>query len=97
MEKIIKSEVTKSSSSKIADRFKLIINITPNLTRVATQHGNIRICLHRFKIINSIPAYCIEDQAVDHVILLCILINRERNKVIVKVLKTENWSISNKI
>ena len=45
-----KGAITKSFFAKIADRLKIKVNITPNLTTMVTGHGNIKSCLHKYKI-----------------------------------------------
>jgi hypothetical protein len=42
-----KGAIMKSFSPKIADRLKMKINVTPNLTSMVTGHGDIKSYLHK--------------------------------------------------
>jgi hypothetical protein len=53
-----KGEITKQYFPVVAGRLKININITSNLTTIVMGHGNIRSCLHRFKIINTPTCAC---------------------------------------
>jgi len=44
---------TKLYFPKVADRLKLKISVTPNLTKMVTGHGNIKSYLYKYKIIDS--------------------------------------------
>ena len=44
-ERSLKGVITKSFFPKIADRLKLRINATPNLTTIVTEHGHIKTYL----------------------------------------------------
>jgi len=46
-----KGAITKSFFPKIADRLKVKINVTPNFTTMVTEHGNIKLYLHKYKIL----------------------------------------------
>jgi hypothetical protein len=71
------------------------INITQNFTTMVTGHGNIRSYLHRFKIIDTSVCPCsTTDQTTDHLLFECELLNKERDKLISSILKTDVWPIS---
>jgi hypothetical protein len=54
---------------KVADRLKLKINVTPNLTMIVTGHGNIKSYLYKYKIIDSSMCHCkIGKQTTDHIL-----------------------------
>jgi hypothetical protein len=71
------------------------INITPNFTTIVTGHGHIISYLRRFKIIETpMCPCCTTDQTIDHLLFECELLNKERDKLISTVLKTDVWVIS---
>ena len=54
--------------SKVTDKLKLKINVTPNLTMMVTGHGNIKSYLYKYKIIDSLMCPCkIGEQTTDHI------------------------------
>jgi hypothetical protein len=62
---------------------------------MVTRHGNVRSYLHRFKIIETPICPCsTTDQTIDHLLFECELLNKERDKLIPTVLKTDVWPIS---
>jgi hypothetical protein len=62
---------------------------------MVTGHGNIRSHLHRFKITETPACPCsTTDQTIDHLLFECELLNKERDKLISTVLKTDVWPIS---
>jgi hypothetical protein len=86
-----KGAITKTFFTKILDRLKLKINLTPNFTTIITGHGNIKTYLHKYKIIESPMSSCGEgEQTIDHIILDCELVERERHRPKPEVLRTEN-------
>jgi len=71
------------------------INITQNFTTMVTGHGNIRSYLHRFKIIETPICPCgTTDRTTDGLLFECELLNKERDSLISRVLKTDVWPIS---
>jgi len=63
-----KGATTKLYFPEVADRLKLKINVTPNLTMVVTGHGNIKSYLYKYKIIDSSTFPCkIGEQKTDHI------------------------------
>jgi hypothetical protein len=90
-----KGAITKSFFSKITDRLKLKINITPNFTAIVTRHGNIKTYLAKYRIIESLMCPCEEgDQSVDHIIYDCKLLEQERSRLKAVVIQTEKWPVS---
>jgi ribonuclease HI len=80
---------------EVTERLQMKINITHNFTAMVTGHGNIRSYLHRFKIIETPVCPCgTTDQTIDHLIFECKLLNRERDRLISAILKSDVWPIS---
>ena len=76
---------------------KLRINATRNFTSIVTGHGNIKTYtyLYRYKIIESPMCSCDEgEQAVDHVLYECKLLEHETDRLKAAVIRSENWPIS---
>jgi hypothetical protein len=64
-----KGRTTKEFFPDVAERLKLKINLTQNLTTIVTGHGKTRAYLHRFKIIEEPTRPCGKgDQTTDHLI-----------------------------
>jgi hypothetical protein len=92
-----KGEITKAYFPVVADRLNMNINITSNLTTIVTGHSNIISYLHRFKIIDTPTCACgSSDQTVDHMLYECAFINKERESLILTVVKTDVWPIGKK-
>jgi len=63
---------------KVADRLKLKINVTPNLTMMVTGHGNIKSYLYKYKLIDSSMCPCkIGEQTTDRILYDCELVKQE--------------------
>jgi hypothetical protein len=90
-----KGEITREYFPVVADRLKMKINVTQNFTTMVMGHGSVRSCLHRFKIIESPICPCgTTEQTVNHILVECELLNKERNNLISAVLKTDIWPIT---
>jgi hypothetical protein len=90
-----KEEITKEYLPVVADRLSMKLNNTQNFTSMVTGHGNIKSYLHRFKITETPLCPCgTKDQAIDHLLFECELLNQERDSLISTVSKTEVWPIS---
>jgi hypothetical protein len=64
-----KGVTTKLYFPKVADRLKLKINVTPNLTMMVADHGNIKSYLYKYKIIDgSMCPYKIGEQTTEHIL-----------------------------
>jgi hypothetical protein len=76
-----KGAITKSFFPKISDRFKVRIKTTPNFMAIVTGHGNIKMYLYKYKIIES-PKYTCEegDQSVDHILFDCKLLEHDKSQ-----------------
>jgi hypothetical protein len=75
-----KGATTKLYFPKVADRLKLEINVTPNLTMMMTGHGNIEPYLYKYKIIDSSMCPCkIGEQTLDNILYGCELVKQERD------------------
>ena len=84
-----KGAITKSFFAKIADRLKIKVNITPNLTTMVTGHGNIKSYLHKYKILGSPMCSCKSgEQTVDHILFGCKLLEQERDSLKAAVLQS---------
>jgi hypothetical protein len=78
-----KGEITKEFFPVVADILSMKINITQNFTSMVTGHGNIKSYLHLFKIIETPLCPCgTKDQRIDHLLLECELLNKERDSLI---------------
>ena len=74
---------------------QLRITETPNLTTIVTGHGNIKIYLYKYKIIESPLCSCDEsEQSVDHILYECKLLEHERDRLKAAVIRSENWPVS---
>jgi len=95
MHRTTKGATTKLYFPKVADRLKLKINVTPNLTMMVTGHGNIKSYLYKYKIIDSSMCPCkIGEQTTDHILYDCELVEQERDKLKAEILRSENWLVS---
>jgi hypothetical protein len=57
-----------------------------------TGHGNIKTYLHRFKIVDSPKCPCgHNDQTIEHLLLDCTILNKERDRLISAVSRTDDW------
>jgi hypothetical protein len=90
-----KGRTMKEYFPAVAERLKMKINITQNFTSMVTGHGNIRSYLHRFKIIETPICPCgTKDQTILHLLFECELLNKERDRLILTVSKTDIWLTS---
>ena len=86
-----KGATTKLYFSKVADRLKLEINVTTNLTMMVTGHGNIKSYMYNYKIIDSSMCPCkIGEQTADSILYDCELVKQERDKLKAEILRSEN-------
>lgn len=87
-----KGKTTKDYFPEVTERLNTKINLTQNFTTMVTGHGNIKSYLHRFKLIESPKCPCgHNDQTVDHLLLECALLQKERDCLISAVSRTDNW------
>jgi len=64
---------------------------------MVTGNGNLRSYLHRFKIIETSMSPCsTTDRTIDHFLFECDLLNKERDNLILTLLKTDVWPIKPK-
>jgi hypothetical protein len=86
--------ITREYFPVVTESLQMNINITQNFPTMVTGHGNIRSYLHRFKIIDTPVCPCsITDQTKDRLLFECELLNKERDKLISTILKTDVWPI----
>jgi hypothetical protein len=90
-----KALTTKEFFPNIKDILNAKIILTPNLTAFVTSHGKIKSCLHRFKIIESpdCPFGGGGIQTVDHLIFDCSILQDEREHLIGKISRHDNWPV----
>ena len=89
-----KGATTKLYFPKVADRLKLKINVTLNMTMMVTGHGNIKSYLYKYKITDSSLCSCKTEQTTHHMLYDCELVKQERDKLKAEILRSENWPIS---
>jgi len=94
-ERSSKVAITKPFFPKIADKLKLRINATPKFTAIVTGHGNIKIYLYNYKIIESPMCSLKEgDQSVDHILFDCKLLEHDRVRQQAAVTRSVKWPVS---
>ena len=76
-----KGSITKEYFPNVEERLKMKINVTQNLTAIATEHGKTRAYLHRFKITEEPTCPCgTAEQRTDHPIYECEMIKKREGK-----------------
>jgi len=86
-----KGATTKLYFPKVAGGLKLKNNVTPNLTKMVTGHGNIKSYLYKYKLIDSSMCPCkIGEQTADSILYDCELVKQERDKLKAEILRSEN-------
>jgi hypothetical protein len=61
---------------------KLKINATPDFTTMVTGRGNIKLHLHKYKIIDIPMCSCKSgEQTTDHILFDCELVEQERDRL----------------
>jgi hypothetical protein len=94
-DRTIKSRTTKDFFPNIKDRLKNKIKITPNFTAFVTAHSKTKAYLHRFKIIDSPECPCGGgDQTVDHLLYDRTILQNERERLIGKISRQDNWPVN---
>jgi hypothetical protein len=62
---------------------------------MVTGHGNIKLYLHKYKIVDSPICSCKSgEQTVDHILFDCKLLDQERDGLKAAVLRSENWPMT---
>jgi ribonuclease HI len=90
-----KAATRKEFFPNIKTRLSTKITQTPNFTAMVTLHGNIREYLHRFKIIESPDCPCGGgNQTVDNIIYECYILQDERERLIGKIARQDNWPVN---
>jgi hypothetical protein len=93
-----KGKITKDYFPIVAERMKMKIITTHNLTNMLTGHGNVNAYLHRFKIANTPTCPCGKtDQTIDHLLHECDLLITQRYTLRSRISKSESWPISKDI
>ncbi|KAJ4430157.1 hypothetical protein ANN_22367 [Periplaneta americana] len=85
-----KGAITKSFFPSIKDRLKINLPIGAEFTSIVTDHGFTRSYLHRFKIIPTptCPCRLQEEQTVNHIILICATLIKERRILRANIIPT---------
>ena len=90
-----KASTTKEFFPNIKDRLETKITITPNFTALVTSHGKTKSYLHRFKIIESPDCPCGGgSQTVEHLLFDCTILQEERERLIGKISRHDNWPVN---
>jgi hypothetical protein len=90
-----KGRITKDYFPKVAERLHTKIHLTQNFTTMVTGHGNIKLYLHRFKIIDAPDCPCGNDnQTTEHILLKCAILHEERERLIASVAEEDSWPIN---
>ena len=90
-----KAHTTKEFFPNIKDRLNTKIILTPNFTAFVTSHGKIKPYLHRFKTIESPDCPCGSgSQTVDHLLFDCTILQDERERLIGKIARHDNWPVN---
>jgi len=90
-----KGKITKDFFPDVKERLNLNINLTQDFTAMLTGHGKTNSYLHSFKTIKTPIFPCgNSDQNIDHLILECKLLNKERNVLKQSILKMNDWPTS---
>jgi len=92
------AHTTKEFFPNIKDRLNIKIILTPNFTAFLTSHGKTKSYLHRFKIIESPDCPCGGggggSQTVDHLLFDCTILQDEREGLIGKISRLDNWPVT---
>jgi len=90
-----KASTTKEFFPKVKDRLNTKIPLTPHFTAFVTSHGKTKAYLHRFHIIESPDCPCGRgSQTVDHLLFYCNILQKERERLIGKISRQDNWPVS---
>jgi ribonuclease HI len=88
----IKGRTTKEFFPDVAERLKMKISLSQNLTTIVTWHSKTRAYLHQFKIIEEPTCPCGKgDQTTDHLIFECELLTEEGDRLKSTVVQTNKW------
>jgi hypothetical protein len=94
-EETTKGAITKEFFPSVERRLAMNLNLGPNVITLMTGHGNIRLYLHRLKIISSSECPCKHGiQTVDLLIFQCNRLKHERETLKTSVLKVGNWPVN---
>jgi len=94
-DKTTKGPTKKEFFPNIKDRLKNKINITPNFTAFVTAHGKTKAYLHPFKIREPPECPCGgKSQTVDHLLYECTILQNERERLIGKISRQDNWPVN---
>jgi len=92
-----KGRTTKDFFPDVAERLKMKINLTQNLSAIVMGHGKTKAYLQGFKIIENATCRCAKrDQTTDHLIFECELLTKERNRMNSSISQTNRWPTNKK-
>ena len=78
----------------VTERLKMKLRLSPNLMAMLTVHGQTKVYLHHFKIIQSPECSCKHgDQTTDHLLYDCEILGKEREKLIAYTSREEDWPV----
>ena len=90
-----KAQTTRQFFPNIKDRLDTAIILTPNFTAFVTSHGKTKSYLHRFKILESPDCPCGGgSQTIDHLLFDCTILQDERELLIGKISRHDNWLVT---
>ena len=70
------------------------LSLSPNFTAMVTAHRKTKTYLQHFKIVQSPECVCAHgDQATDHLIFDCEILDKEREKLIACTSKEDDWPV----
>jgi hypothetical protein len=90
-----KGRETKEYFPYVAERLKMKIHLTQNLTAIISGHGKTIDYLHRFKIREEPTCPCGKgDQTTDHIIYACEWLTKERVNLRKVATRSNKWPTS---
>ena len=92
-----KGTITKYYFPIVAERLKMKITTTHNITTMVKGHGNIKAYLYRFKISEKPTCPCGGTDQTDHLLYKCDLLKTHRDTLRSIVSKSEDWPTSKHI
>ena len=87
---------TRQYFPNVSQRLAIKLPISPNFTAMLTGHGKLKACCHQFKITEDAACTCNGgDQTIDHLLLECKNLEKERNKLKTRIIeKGGRWPLN---
>ena len=83
-----KGQITKMFFPNVMERLRMNIPFTPNFTTFVTGHGKLNSYYYRFRIKDNPTCPCNKgDQTIEHLLLNCKLIDKQRNLLRSQIIK----------